>query len=122
MSYTLPNGKTITSEVLLKLKQDALPHLPMACKVCPAAMWQLTGTVSQPSIRCFCRVMHTFTWDSQHQNEVLDCDLIYQEQEAEENIPMQTGLPAFLASPISPSPSNGPDIESGQEWEEPPAR
>lgn len=118
MSYTLPNGKEITSEVLMKLKPEELPALPMACKVCPAAMWQLTGTVEKPLLRCFCRVMHVFTWDSRNQEEVLDCDMIYQPEETEEEVETlgnttQTSLPPFLASQISTQPSEEPvtDLE-----------
>ena len=120
MSYTLPNGKAITSEVLLKLKTEDLTRLPMACKVCPAAMWQLTGTVDRPCIRCFCRVMHIFTWDNRTQEEILDCDLIYQPEEDEEENPVSptsTGLPPFLASPLSQSQSDDVVIGSGMDWE-----
>lgn len=117
MNYTLPNGKEITSEVLLKLNAEALPVLPMACKVCPAAMWQLTGTVEKPCVRCYCRVMHTFTWDSKHQEEVLDCDLIYPQEEDEEaqDMSTSTGLPPFLASQLSLLPSSVPDTDLEEE-------
>ncbi|SEL88395.1 hypothetical protein SAMN04487787_12826 [Kosakonia sacchari] len=84
MSYILPSGRQVTSEVLLKIETEDLPGLPVACKVCPAAMWQLTGTPEAPQARCFCRVMHVLTWSSQHKEEILDCDLIYQAEEAAE--------------------------------------
>lgn len=84
MSYTLPSGRAVTSEVLLKLEEDGMPGLPIACKVCPAAMWQLTGKPESPQARCFCRVMHAFTWSSQQQEEILDCDLIYMTEEQAE--------------------------------------
>lgn len=120
MSYTLPNGKEITSEVLMKISPAELPALPMACKVCPAAMWQLTGNVEKPLIRCFCRVMHSFTWDSRNQEEVLDCDMIYQPEEEEETLgnTTQTSLPPFLASQLSQLPSEEPVTDLGPEWEE----
>lgn len=76
MNYTLPSGREVTSEVLLKIERENMPGLPIACKVCPAALWQLTGKPNAPQPRCFCRVMHVFTWPSQ-QDEILDCDLIY---------------------------------------------
>jgi hypothetical protein len=50
-------------------------------------MWQLTGKPSRPEsvkVRCYCPVMHTFTWDSQNQEEILDCDRLYQEDEEED--------------------------------------
>lgn len=84
MSYTLPSGRAVTSEVLLKLEVDGMPGLPIACKVCPAAMWQLTGKPESPQARCFCRVMHVFTWSGQQQEEILDCDLVYQTEEQAE--------------------------------------
>lgn len=84
MSYTLPSGRAVTSEVLLKLEEDGMPGLPIACKVCPAAMWQLTGKPESPQARCFCRVMHVFTWSNQQQEEILDCDLIYMSEEQAE--------------------------------------
>lgn len=81
-------AREITSEVLLKLDNQILPHLPMACKTCPSAMWQLTGKPNRPesvTARCYCPVMHTFTWDSQNQEEILDCDRLYQEEEEDED-------------------------------------
>ncbi|KGS10725.1 hypothetical protein OA77_30940, partial [Pseudomonas coronafaciens] len=70
----------------LKLRGDALPSLPMACKTCPSAMWQITGKPDRPeavTVRCYCPVMHTFTWDSRNQEEILDCDHLYQEEDEE---------------------------------------
>nr|WP_308812205.1 hypothetical protein [Pseudomonas japonica] len=87
MTYSPANGREITSEVLLKLRGDALPSLPMACKTCPSAMWQITGKPDRPeavTVRCYCPVMHTFTWDSRNQEEILDCDHLYEEEEDEE--------------------------------------
>ncbi|WP_258196867.1 hypothetical protein [Pseudomonas japonica] len=86
MTYSPANGREITSEVLLKLRGDALPSLPMACKTCPSAMWQITGKPDRPeavTVRCYCPVMHTFTWDSRNQEEILDCDHLYEEQDEE---------------------------------------
>lgn len=85
--YTLANGREITSEVLMKLKAEALPALPMACKTCPVAMWQITGKPDRPdsvTVRCYCPMMHTFTWDSINREEILDCDRLYQEEEEDE--------------------------------------
>lgn len=103
LASSLPNGREITSEVLLKLKADALPALPMACKTCPVAMWQITGKPDRPdavTVRCYCPMMHTFTWDSINREEILDCDRLYQEEE-EEGGPMleeedESQLPPFL--------------------------
>lgn len=100
---SLPNGREITSEVLLKLKAEALPALPMACKTCPVAMWQITGKPDRPdavTVRCYCPMMHTFTWDSINREEILDCDRLYQEEEEDEE-PMleeedESQMPPFL--------------------------
>jgi len=98
-AYTLPNGREITSEVLLKLRADDLPALPLACKTCPSAMWQITGKANQPkslTVRCYCPVMHSFTWDSRNQEEILDCDHLYEPEEEEEPNEEDDDIPAFL--------------------------
>ncbi|WP_411566787.1 hypothetical protein ACLIN3_27580 (plasmid) [Pseudomonas orientalis] len=101
--YTLATGRQITSEVLMKLKAEALPDLPMACKTCPSAMWQITGKPDQPetvTVRCYCPVMHTFTWDNINREEIMDCDRLYQEEEEESRGPArpddESDLPPFL--------------------------
>ncbi|WP_253207672.1 hypothetical protein [Pseudomonas sp. BF61] len=100
-AYTLPNGREITSEVLLKLRAVDLPALPLACKTCPSAMWQITGKPDKPeavTVRCYCQAMHTFTWDSHTREEILDCDHLY-EPEEEEDLPGNQdddSLPPFL--------------------------
>ncbi|EGB6200459.1 hypothetical protein L1K71_22100 [Salmonella enterica subsp. enterica serovar Anatum] len=120
MAYTLPNGKVITSEVLLKLKAEELPGLPIACKVCPAATWQLTGNLDSPGLRCFCRVMHLFSWDSRNPpEEILDCDMIYEpEEEDDETIHDQEDkLPPFLASRRSLLTQDGQEVNTDQDFE-----
>lgn len=84
MTYILANGKEITSEVLLKLEPEELKHLPMSCKVCPAAMWQLYGKVDALKVRCFCRVKHVYEWPAPPDQETQDCDLIYQAEQKDE--------------------------------------
>ncbi|WP_440057882.1 hypothetical protein [Pseudomonas fragariae (ex Marin et al. 2024)] len=99
MSYILSNGREIVSEVLMKLEEHVLSDLPMACKTCPDALWQITGKASQPhkvQVRCYCPMMHAFTWDAKTQEEILDCEHLYDEEEdvdsevppvSEENLP-----------------------------------
>lgn len=103
-AYNPPNGREINSQVLLKLRGEALAALPMACKTCPSAMWQITGKPDRPeavTVRCYCPLMHTFTWDSRNQEEILDCDHLYQEDD-EEELPEgrvqddENDLPPFL--------------------------
>ena len=103
-AYSPPNGRLIVSDVLLKLKGEAVAALPMACKTCPSAMWQITGKPDRPeavTVRCYCPVMHTFTWDSRNQEEILDCDHLYQPEEEEDDLPEseqddEENLPPFL--------------------------
>jgi hypothetical protein len=45
--------------------------------------------------------MHAFTWDSKNQEEILDCDLLYKEEEEDEESQQRdpedlSGLPPFL--------------------------
>ncbi|WP_143354463.1 hypothetical protein, partial [Erwinia amylovora] len=84
MNYTLPSGREVTSEVLLKIEPDYMAELPIACKVCRAALWQLTGKVESPQPQCFCRVKHVYTWPALPGKEILDCDMIYMAEEQEE--------------------------------------
>lgn len=95
-AYTPTNGREIVSEVLLKLQPEALPKLPMACKTCPSAMWQITGNPDRPdavTVRCYCPMMHTFTWDSRNQEEILDCDHLYEEEDEDEEGPSRSRRP-----------------------------
>jgi hypothetical protein len=104
-AYSPANGREITSQVLLKLRGESLTALPMACKTCPSAMWQITGKPDRPeavTVRCYCPLMHTFTWDSRNQEEILDCEHLYEEDEEEEKAMHQpeqddaNDLPPFL--------------------------
>jgi len=91
-------GRVVVSEVLLKLTPKDLAQLPMACKTCPSAMWQITGKPDQPdklTVRNYCHAMHTFTWDSKTREEILDCDRLY-EKEDEEEPEDEDDVPPFL--------------------------
>jgi len=103
MTTALLPHREIISEVLLKLQSRDVSKLPLACKTCPSAMWQITGKPDRPeavTVRCYCPVMHTFTWDSKNQEEILDCDHLYQEDEEDEEGPRTLDdpddLPPFL--------------------------
>ncbi|KWT12105.1 MULTISPECIES: hypothetical protein [Pseudomonas syringae group] len=128
-TYTPGNDREITSEVLLKLRGDALPHLPMACKTCPSAMWQITGKPDRPeavTVRCYCPVMHTFTWDSRNQEEILDCDHLYQEEDEEDGTGPQlseeeeeAALPPFLRKQREQQRQQALQADAGPELENP---
>ena len=91
-------GRVVISQVLLKLRPSDLEALPMACKTCESAMWQITGKPDQPdnlTVRNYCQAMHTFTWDSKTREEILDCDRLY-EKEDEGEIEDEDDVPPFL--------------------------
>nr|WP_055137714.1 hypothetical protein [Pseudomonas corrugata] len=95
--YILPSGREVVSEVLLKLDPSALAKLPVACKTCLDAVWQITGkSTDKVQVRCFCPVLHSFTWSAQQTEEILDCEHLYktEEEEVEETDPAE--LPPFL--------------------------
>ena len=48
-----------------------LPHEENACRTCAASMWQRTPA----EIRCYCRVMHLFTWSTTKPTSILACDM-----------------------------------------------
>ncbi|HFT8641342.1 TPA: hypothetical protein ACGSS6_006546, partial [Pseudomonas aeruginosa] len=63
--------------------------------------WQIMGRdTERVTARCYCRTMHTFTWDSKNREEILDCDMLYateeQEEELEEEEDRSDDLPPFL--------------------------
>lgn len=94
----LPNEQEITNEVLLKLNLNDLRMLPRACKVCPDALWQTTGTDPlKLTVRCFCPLMHVFTWGAKGDIPIQDCTNLYREEE-EKELPDQdeSDVPAFL--------------------------
>ncbi|EGH16668.1 relaxase, partial [Pseudomonas savastanoi pv. glycinea str. race 4] len=103
--------------------------LPMACKTCPSAMWQITGKPDRPeavTVRCYCPVMHTFTWDSRNQEEILDCDHLYQEEDEEEGTGPQlseeeeeAGLPPFLRKQREQQRQQALQADAGPELESP---
>ncbi|MGP5424781.1 hypothetical protein [Pseudomonas helleri] len=104
MAHVALPKREITSEVLLKLTASDVSKLPLACRTCPGAMWQITGKPAKPeavTVRCYCKAMHTFTWDSRTKEEILDCDLLYQEDEEDQEDPQDdpgdlSGMPPFL--------------------------
>lgn len=61
----------ITSPVLLSLAEDKLPSPLPSCAACPAAVWHL----SEPALRCYCRIMHVESWTSEEPSiALLACD------------------------------------------------
>ncbi|PRW84429.1 relaxosome component, NikC family protein [Pseudomonas fluorescens] len=112
----LPSERIVVSEVLLKLEPSDLAKLPLACKTCPSAMWQLTGDPKNPkslTVRNYCSAMHTFTWDSRTQEEILDCDRLYEKEDEElAQVEDPDDVPPFLrqqhsqGEQVLPAPGN----------------
>lgn len=118
-NYLTSSGRQITSEVLLKLDPTVLPKLPLACKTCPAAMWQIVGKPEQSesvTARCYCHELHTFVWDSKTNEEILDCDRLYEPEEEEDELkePNKQDVPPFLRNQqanASPPPSAPDEVD-----------
>lgn len=74
----------VTSPVLLSLAEDKLPNPLPTCAACPAAVWH----VSEPALRCYCRLMHLESWSTEAPQPILACDgqvISLAEQEAKSN-------------------------------------
>ncbi|EFO5895648.1 hypothetical protein HNS55_004221 [Salmonella enterica] len=95
--YTLPNGRQISSEVLLQLRPEQLPSLPIACKACHMGRWMAT----RGAIRCYCTMTFAYMWDSSKPtDEILDCDGLY----LQEDDPSPT--PPVQEPPVNISPES----------------
>lgn len=58
------------SPTLMKLPQSQRPTPSTVCEVCPASVW-----FSSPAgLKCFCRVMHLYTWTKDDPNALSACD------------------------------------------------
>lgn len=100
-----PSAREVVSEVLLKLEPSALKGLPLACTTCPDAVWQTTGkSTDKVQVRCFCPVLHSFTWSAQQTEQILDCEHLYKTEEEEEEETDPAELPAFLREQQTPQP------------------
>lgn len=113
------NQREIVSEVLLTLSPKDLVGLPMACKSCPDALWQIVGKPGKPDqvqVRNYCPIMHVFTWSPQVQEEILDCEHLYAEEaeEVEDDEP----LPAYLAQRKDEQEPHGGESDHPDDMEE----
>ena len=101
------DGREITDQVLLKLAAEELPQLPIACKTCPAALWELVSSkkTGNTAVKCYCRLKHLYTWAPDVDSEVLDCSALYMEEEEEDQ---PTSRPASQTSSATSQPSQEP--------------
>ena len=101
------DGREITDQVLLKLAPEELPQLPIACKTCPAALWELVRSKKSKStsVKCYCRLKHLYTWAPDVDSEILDCSALYMDEEEEDQ---EASRPASQASSPTSQPSPEP--------------
>ena len=59
-----------TSFTLMSIAADLLPKDEVACQTCPMALWQLSGK----TVRCYCRVLFGFAWESHDPGKITICD------------------------------------------------
>ena len=103
------DGREITDQVLLKLAAEELPQLPIACKTCPAALWELVRSKKSgsTSVKCYCRLKHLYTWGPDVDSEIMDCSALYMEEEEDDQEPRQPASQTSTpASQPSPQPEN----------------
>ena len=58
------------SPTLQRIGARRRPEPSTHCEVCPASLWFATPS----EVRCFCRVMHSFTWTAEEPTAIVDCD------------------------------------------------
>ena len=58
------------SPTLVSLEAKRQPSPEPVCVACPKSMWLSQSA----SLKCFCRVMHAVTWDSDDPQPILTCD------------------------------------------------
>ena len=60
----------IGSTTLTQLPKARQPKPSTVCEQCPASMWQVTPL----GLRCYCRIMHAFSWTTAEPVELTHCD------------------------------------------------
>ena len=55
---------------LSQLAQSRLPKVSTVCETCPLSLW----FAGLKDLRCYCRLMHTITWDSADPRPLSLCD------------------------------------------------
>ena len=59
-----------TSFALMNIAADLRPKDEVACMNCPVALWQLSGK----TVRCYCRMLYTFVWETHEPGKIAICD------------------------------------------------
>jgi hypothetical protein len=58
------------SPTLTSLEPKRRPDPKPVCETCPQSMW----FASAAHLKCYCRVMHAVTWNSEEPLPILSCD------------------------------------------------
>ena len=77
---------------LASIDRARRPDPSTVCKVCPAAVWMATPR----DVKCFCRLMHYWSWETSKPNELTHCDGLAIASEKEE---LTGGLTADAGAP-----------------------
>jgi hypothetical protein len=82
---TQPQGggdaERITTLTLASIDPAYRPNPHTVCEVCPAAVWMATPH----DVKCFCRLMHYWSWETSKPTELTHCDGLAIAAEREEN-------------------------------------
>ncbi len=60
----------IVTLTLASIDPARRPNPSTVCEVCPAAVWMATPR----DVKCFCRLMHYWSWETSKPNELTHCD------------------------------------------------
>ena len=71
----------ITTLTLASIDPARRPDPHTVCEVCPAAVWMATPR----DVKCFCRLMHYWSWETTKPTELTHCDGLAIASEREEN-------------------------------------
>ncbi len=65
-----PAALPCSSPTVAALEPKRRPEPKPVCEACPHSMW----FASAAHLKCYCRVMHVVTWNSEEPAPILSCD------------------------------------------------
>lgn len=75
------DAERITTLTLASIDPARRPDPHTVCEMCPAAVWMATPR----DVKCFCRLMHYWSWETSKPTELTNCDGLAIATEREEN-------------------------------------
>lgn len=63
-------GELYVSSTVQRLPRNRRPSPSTVCETCPASVWY----TMQSQVKCYCRVMHLHSWDSEEPKPLTSCD------------------------------------------------